>query len=83
MLNKTVRELKAIAKERDIRGYYKMRKAELTSLLEVPQRPPRRKSGHSRRLRRADIQPTPEAMNVFEREEFVKIRPTIKSKMNE
>ena len=35
MNNHTVVQLKAIAKERDIRGYYKLRKAELIHALEA------------------------------------------------
>ena len=35
MDNHTVVKLKAIAKERDIRGYYKLRKAELLNALEA------------------------------------------------
>ena len=36
MNNKTVKQLKAIAKERGIRGYYKLRKAELINALKAP-----------------------------------------------
>ena len=36
MNNKTVKQLKFIAKERGIRGYYKLRKAELINALEAP-----------------------------------------------
>ena len=40
MNNQTIRELRAIAKERGLRGYSKLRKAELVSLLETsPMRP--------------------------------------------
>ena len=35
MKNHTLMQLKAIAKERDIRGYYKLRKAELIRVLEA------------------------------------------------
>ena len=35
MENHTVVQLKAIAKERDVRGYYKLRKAELIHALEA------------------------------------------------
>ena len=35
MENRTVVQLKAIAKERGIRGYYKLRKAELIRVLEA------------------------------------------------
>ena len=36
MNTKTVKQLKAIAKERGIRGYYKLRKAQLINSLEAP-----------------------------------------------
>ena len=36
MNNKTVKQLKAIPKERGRRGYYKLRKAELINALEAP-----------------------------------------------
>ena len=35
MNNNTVKQLKAIAKERDIKGYYKLRKSELINALEA------------------------------------------------
>ena len=35
MTNNTVKQLKAIAKERGIKGYYKLRKAELINALEA------------------------------------------------
>ena len=35
MNNNTVKQLKAIAKERGIKGYYKLRKAELINALEA------------------------------------------------
>ena len=44
---KTVRELKSIAKEKVLRGYYKLNKADLVALLleqsaeDIPTRPPR------------------------------------------
>ena len=34
--NKTVKQLKVIAKERGIRGYYKLRKSELINTLKAP-----------------------------------------------
>ena len=36
MENHTIVQLKAIAKERGIQGYYKLRKAELINALEAP-----------------------------------------------
>ena len=54
MNNQTIRELRAIAKERGLRGYYKLLKAELVALLETPVRPPRR-PGKRKDLGRAAI----------------------------
>ena len=42
MYNRTIRELRAIAKKRDLRVYHMLRKAELVVLLETPVRSPRR-----------------------------------------
>ena len=82
MNNQTIRELRAIAKERGLRGYYKLRKAELVSLLEAPIRPPRR-PGQKRSLGRAVILPRPDQMDVFEQQEMARTRSAVKSKLNE
>ena len=42
MINQTIRELRALAKERGLRGYYQLKKADLVALLEAPVKPPRR-----------------------------------------
>ena len=42
MNNYNIRELRVIAKEQGLRGYYKLKKVELVTLLEIPTRPPRR-----------------------------------------
>ena len=83
MNNQTIRELRAIAKERGLRGYFKLRKAELVSLLEeTPVRPPRR-LGQRVNLGRAAILPRPDQMDVFEQREMTKTRSAVKSKLNE
>ena len=83
MNNQTIRELRAIAKERGLRGYYKLRKAELVSLLGTsmgsPQRPGPKKSLSSK----VALLPKPEDMDVFEQQEMTKTRPGVKSKLNE
>ena len=80
--NKTIAQLRAIAKQRGMKGFWKLKKAELASLLNTPKRPPRR-NGQRRSLRQVDIQPTPEAMETFEKQELAKNRSTVKSKLNE
>ena len=82
MNNQTIRELRAIAKERGLRGYYKLRKDELVSLLETPIRPPRR-PGQKKSLGKVILLPKPDAMDRFERQEMVKNRSVVKSKLNE
>ena len=82
MNNQTIRELRAVAKERGLRGYYKLLKAELVSLLESPIRPPRR-PGQKNSLGKVTVLPKPEAMDIFERQEMTKTRPVVKKKLSE
>ena len=63
MNNQSIRELRALA--RGLKGYYKLRKAELVDLLETPQRPPRR-PGQRKPLRQATVLPKPEDTDIFE-----------------
>ena len=83
MNNQTIRELRAIAKERGLRGYYKLRKAELVaSLNETPIRPPRR-PGQRKSLGKVTLLPKPEEMDVFEQQEMTRTQSVVKSKLNE
>ena len=82
MNNQTIRELRAIAKERGLRGYYNLRKAELVSLLEAPIRPSRRPA-QKRSLGRAAIIPKPEEIDLFEQQEMTRTRSVVKSKLSE
>ena len=68
--NQTIRELRAIAKGRGLRGYYNLRKAELVSLLETSMGPPRRPG-------RAAM----DQMDVFEQQEIARTRSAVKSKL--
>ena len=77
MNNQSIRELRAIAKERGLRGYHRLRKAELIDLLDTPVRPPRR-AGQRKPLGQVTILPRPEDMDVFERHEISKTRPVVK-----
>jgi len=82
MNNQTIKELRAIAKERGLKGYYKLRKADLITLLETPQRPPRR-PGQKKALGKVTMLPKPEEMDSFELNEMTKSRSVVKSKLNE
>ena len=55
-----------------LKGYHKLRKADLIDLVSTPQRP----------VRPVTILPTPEAMDVFEKREMAKSRPLVKSKLS-
>ena len=85
--NMKLRELQALAKEQKVKGYSRLRKAELIKLLDeneskqrrlayssVPNPPPRKQE---------KIIPHPEDMNIFEKQEMQKTRPQVKSKINE
>ena len=80
MNNQTVKELREIAKERGLRSYHKLRKAELIDLLYT--KPPRsnRKRNH---IRKVTILPKPEDMDIFEKQEMMKNRSAVKGKLNE
>ena len=83
--NMKVVELKSLAREQGVRGYSRLRKAELINLLEneVPTPPPRRNRGKRQPVQQVKIIPHPQDMDIFEREEMEKSRPLVKSKMNE
>ena len=82
MNNQNIKELRASAKERGLKGYYKLKKAELVDLLETPIRPPRR-PGQRKPLRQVTVLPKPEDMDKFEQQEMMKNRSVVKSKLNE
>jgi len=82
MNNQTIKELRAIAKERGLKGYYKLRKADLITLLETPQRPPRR-PGQKKALGKVTMLSKPEEMDSFELKEMAKSLSVVKSKLNE
>ena len=83
--NMKVVELKSLAREQGLRGYSRLRKAELINLLknEVPTPPPRRNRGKRQPVQQVKIIPHPQEMDIFEREEMEKSRPLVKSEMNE
>ena len=72
-----VTELRALAKERGLKGYSRLRKADLVHLLEEsssqPVAPPR-KEGKRRAVSKVSIIPHPQDMDIFERQEMQKQR---------
>ena len=82
MNNLTVQELRALAKERGLHGFYKLQKAELVTLLDAPIRPLRR-PGQKKAFGKVTLLPKPEDMDIFERQEMQKNRSVVKTKLNE
>ena len=84
-------ELKSFARERRLRGYSRMRKAELVALLQNSPPPGQSRASTSptpptqtwepiedRRPRK----PSPQEMDIFEQQEMSKSRPQVKGKLN-
>ena len=84
-------ELKSLARERRLRNYSRMRKAELVALLQnnpppaprtrPPPPPPPTQTWEpidDRRLKK----PSPQEMDIFEQQEMIKSRPQVKGKLN-
>ena len=73
---KTVNTLRSIVKDKDICGYYKLKKADLIALLleqsteEMPTPPPRSKGKERRPVPPVKIIPSPQEMDEFEKEEM-------------
>ena len=72
MNTKTVRELRSIAKDKGLRGYYKLKKDDLVALLleqsaeEMPTPPARGREKEKRPALPVRIIPTPQEMDEFE-----------------
>ena len=89
MNTKTVRELRSIAKDKGLRGYYKLKKDDLVALLleqsaeEMPTPPPRARGKERRPILPLKIIPSPQEMDEFEKEEMKKSRSVVKNKLSE
>ena len=80
---KTVRELRNIDLHKGLRGYYKLKKADLLALLleqsseEMPTPAPRSKGKKRRPVLPVKIILSPQEMDEFEKEEMEKSRPVV------
>ena len=89
MNTKTVRELRSIAKDKGLRGYYKLKKDDLAALLleqsieEMPAAPPRARRNERRPATPVKIILSPQKMDEFEKEEMKKSRPVIENRSSD
>ena len=87
MNTKTIRKLRSTAKDKGLRGFYKLKKADLLALLfdksseEMPTPPPRSKGKDRRRALPVKIISSPQEMDEFEKEEMKKTRPVVESRL--
>ena len=87
MNTKTLRELRSIAEDKGLRGFYKLKKDDLLALLleqssEEMSTPPARGKGKERRpVLPIKIILSPQEMDEFEKEEMKKSRPVVKSRL--
>ena len=86
--SETVRELRSIAKDKSLRGYYKLKKDDLVTLLieesaeELLTSPPRTKGKERRPVLPVKIIPGPKETDEFEKEEIEKRRLLVKNRLN-
>ena len=89
MNTKEIFELRSIAKDKGLCGFYKLKKADLLALLleesskEMPTPSPKSKCKEGRRALPVKIIPSPQEMDEFEKEEMKKSRPVVKNRLNE
>ena len=80
--------MRSIAKEKGLRGFYKLKKADLLALLleqsseEMPTPPPRASGKEGGHALPAKIISSPQQTDEFEKEEIKKSRPVVKNRLN-
>ena len=83
-----VPEMKSLARERGLRNYSRMRKAELVALLQNNHPPSQSRTSTSPTQTwepiddRRPKKPSPQEMDIFEQQEMSKSRPQVKGKLN-
>ena len=88
MNTKTVRELRSIAKDKGLKGYYKLKKDGLVALLleksaeEMPTPAPRSKGKERRPVLPVKITSSPQEMDEFEKEEIKRSRSVIRNRLS-
>ena len=88
MNTKAISELRSIAKDKGLRGFQKLKKADLLALLfdksseEMPTTLPRSMVKDRRRALPVNITSSPQEMGEFEKEEMKKIRPVVESRLS-
>ena len=81
--------MRSIAWDKGLRGYYKLKKADLVALLleqsaeEMPAPPPRDRGEERRPVLPVKIIPSPQEMDEFERDEMKKSRQVVKNRLSE
>ena len=89
MNTKTVHELRSIAKDKGLPGYYKLKKDDLVALSsehsaeEMPTPPPRPRREVRRLVLSVKTISSPQEMDEFEKEEIKKSMPVVKNRLNE
>ena len=89
MDTKTINELRSFARDKGLRGYYKLKKADLIVLLleqsteEMPTPTLRSKGKKRRPVITVKIIPSPQEMDEFQKEEMKKKTPVGKNKLNQ
>ena len=79
--------MKSIAKDKGLRGRYKLKKDDLVALLleqsvkEMPTPPPRAREKKRRLVLPVKIFPSPQEIDEFEKEEMKKSRPLVKNRL--
>ena len=88
MNTKTVRELRSIAMDKGLHGYYKLKKADLLASLleqlseEMPSPPPRGKGKERKPVLLVKTIPSSQEIDEVEKEEMTKSRPVVETRLS-